>query len=74
MTAERRHRPRERAGTRAQVDDDGIGTETTRPQPVDILGRVEPGLALVAAHVFLVEVFRPGVGVLVEPPVLHTSS
>jgi hypothetical protein len=58
-TARQRHGHRERPRSGSEVDDQRIGAQAVATEDLDVLGRIEPGLALVAGHVSGVEVLRP---------------
>jgi hypothetical protein len=71
LTAQRRHGHRKGPRAGSEVDDQRIGAQAVATEGLDVLGRIEPGLAVVAGHVAGVEVLRTRVSLLVQPPAPH---
>jgi hypothetical protein len=61
----------EGAGACTEIDDRRARAQAPAAERVDVLGGIEPGLAVVAGDVAHVEVLVAGVGDLVEPPSPH---
>lgn len=71
LRATRGHGERERPHPRAEVDDRGLRAEGVAVEHVEVLGRVEPGFALVAGDVLLVEMLAAGIRELQQRPLFH---
>jgi hypothetical protein len=63
------HRERPCAGS--EIDDKRLGAHAVATEDLDVLGRIEPGRAVIAGHVSNVEGLRTRVSMLVQPPAPH---
>jgi hypothetical protein len=74
LTTHRCHGHCEGPGAGSEIDDKRVGAQAVAAERVDVLGRIESGLAVVASHISRVEVLLTRVRTLVQPPTLHPSN
>jgi hypothetical protein len=70
-TARRRHGNRECSRSGSEVDDHRVGAQAMATENVDVIGRIERRLTVVASHVSGIEVLGTCVRLLVQPPAPH---